>query len=82
MRGVLGQAHAPLPLVYGTLLGTNIGPNLPLAGSLATLLVLTAARKKGEAISAFDFLKVGLFVTPLSLMAATLALWLSFRIVP
>ena len=81
-RGVLQQSHASLPLVYGALLGTNIGPNLTLAGSLATLLVLTAARKKGEAISAFDFLKVGLLVTPLSLLTASLALWLSFRIVP
>lgn len=81
-RGVLQQAHARPPLVYAALLGTDIGPNLTLSGSLATLLVLTAARKKGEDIRALDFLKVGLLVTPLTLLAAVLALWLTFRLLP
>ena len=81
-RTVLQQAHAHPPLVYAALLGTNIGPNVTLSGSLATLLVLTAARKKGEDVRALDFLKVGLLVTPLTLLAALLALWLSFRVLP
>ncbi|MGI4790943.1 MAG: arsenic transporter [Janthinobacterium lividum] len=81
-RSVLEQAHSGTPLVYGTLLGTNIGPNITLSGSLATLLVLTAARKKGEDIGALSFLKIGLLVTPLVLLAATLTLWLTFRLVP
>jgi len=81
-RTVLQQAHAHPPLVYAALLGTNIGPNLTLSGSLATLLVLTAARNKGEDIRALDFLKVGLFATPLTLLAALLALWLTFRVLP
>jgi len=81
-RGVLRLAHAHPPLIYAALLGTNIGPNLTLSGSLATLLVLTAARKKGEDLRAADFFKVGLLVTPLTLLAAVLALWLTFRILP
>jgi len=81
-RGVLQGASAHLPLVYAALLGTNIGPNLTLSGSLATLLVLTAARKKGEDIRALDFFRVGLLVTPLTLLAALLALWLTFRVLP
>lgn len=81
-RGVLQQSHAHPPLVYAALLGTNIGPNLTLSGSVATLLVLTAARKKGEDIRALDFFKVGLLVTPLTLSAAVLALWLTFRALP
>jgi len=48
---------------------------------LATLLVLTAARKKGEDLRALDFLRIGLMVTPLTLLAATLTLWLSFLVV-
>ena len=64
------------------MLGTNIGPNMTLSGSLATLLVLTAARKKGEDVRALDFLKVGLLVTPLTLLTALFALWLSFRALP
>ncbi len=81
-RGVLQQAHAHPPLVYAALLGTDIGPNLTLSGSLATLLVLTAARKKGEDLRALDFFKVGLLVTPLTLLAAVLTLWLTFRVLP
>ena len=77
-QGVLSQAHSGTPLVFAALLGTNIGPNVTLSGSLATLLVLTAARKKGEEIRAWDFLKIGLAVTPLTLLAATLMLWLTF----
>lgn len=81
-RGVLQQTHAHPPLIYAALLGTNIGPNMTLSGSLATLLVLTAARKKGENLRAADFLKVGLLVTPLTLLAALLALWLTFHLLP
>ena len=81
-RGVLQGASAHPPLVYAALLGTNIGPNLTLSGSVATLLVLTAARKKGEDLRALDFFKVGLLATPPTLLAALLALWLTFRIFP
>jgi arsenical pump membrane protein len=77
-RSVLTQAHAWPPLVYAALLGTNIGPNITLSGSLATLLVREAARKKGEDISAKEFLQVGLCITPFVLLAATLTLWLTF----
>lgn len=81
-RSVLQQAHSHPPLVYAALLGTNIGPNLTLSGSLATLLVLTAARKKGEDLRALDFFRVGLLVTPVTLLAAVFALWLTFRLFP
>jgi len=74
---VLRQAHAAQPALYGSLLGCNIGPNLTLAGSLATMLVITTARKKGEDVSAGQFLRTGLWATPLVLLAASLLLWLS-----
>lgn len=80
-RSVLLSAHVQSPLIYAALLGTNIGPNLTLSGSLATLLVREAARKKGETLGAKDFLKVGLCVTPLTLLAAVLALWATFLVV-
>ncbi len=80
-RSILTAAHAGPPLVYSALLGTNIGPNITLSGSLATLLVREAARKKGEDIKAGDFVKIGLYVTPLVLLAAALTLWLTFLVV-
>ncbi len=60
---------------YGALLGCDLGPNLTVAGSLATMLVITSARKHGEDIGARDFFDVGLQVTPFILLAAALALW-------
>ena len=70
-----------MPLVYAALLGTNIGPNITLSGSLATLLVREAARRKGEDLSAQEFFIIGLRVTPPVLLAAVLTLWLTFLLV-
>jgi arsenical pump membrane protein len=81
-RETLEHGHATAPAIYGALLGTNLGPNITLVGSLATLLVLSSARKKGVELGAKDLFKVGLITTPLVLVGAALALALSFLIVP
>lgn len=72
---VLQGAHAGTPAQYGALLGCNLGPNLTLAGSLATMLVITGARKKGEDIGAWEFFRIGIITTPLLLLCSALALW-------
>jgi arsenical pump membrane protein len=59
---------------YATLLGCNLGPNLTVTGSLATMLVIATARKQGEKIGAKDFFKVGLITTPALLAAGALGL--------
>lgn len=73
---VLKEAHASDPIQFAALIGCNIGPNLTVAGSLATMLVITSARQKGEAMGALDFFKVGIWATPLLLLAAVIALYL------
>ena len=75
----LKSAHAGPAAQYGALLGCNLGPNLTLAGSLATMLVISGARKKGEDVQASDFFRAGLWATPAMLLAASLALWLALR---
>ena len=75
----LGRAHAGAAAQYGALLGCNLGPNLTLSGSLATMLVITGARKKGEDVRASEFLRAGLWATPASLLASSLALWLTLH---
>ena len=77
-RDALQAGHAPLPTIYGALLGTNLGPNVLVIGSLATMLVLTRARETGDAPSNADVFWIGLRVTPIVLSAASLALALSF----
>lgn len=77
----LGRA-AGAPAVYGALLGANVGPLLTVFGSLATLLVLDAARKDGVEVRATDLLRLGALVTPVLLAVAGLALAATFAVVP
>lgn len=57
-------------LVHAILIGVDLGPNLSVTGSLATILWLLAMRKEGLDISAWKFLKVGLLVMPLAMLAS------------
>jgi arsenical pump membrane protein len=82
VRGSLLKVGAALPAAYGALLGTNIGPNITVFGSLATMLVLTSARRKGVDVTAGEFLRVGIVITPILLVAAALALGLTFALFP
>jgi len=56
-----------------TLIAVDLGPNLSVTGSLATILWLLAIRREGLNITARDFLKVGLLAMPLALLAAIAA---------
>jgi arsenical pump membrane protein len=67
---VVGQAHAPRPVIDALLIGVDLGPNLSITGSLATILWLTAIRREGETIGFWRFLKVGALVTPPALILA------------
>ncbi len=69
----LKHAHSGALDQYAALLGCNLGPNLTVAGSLATMLVITSARKRGENISAMDFLRIGLVATPVLVLGAAIA---------
>lgn len=78
-RSILQQAHAPGPLILAALVGADVGPNITIVGSLATVLVLTVARARGEPVGARDLLRAGGLVTPAALLAAALALAATYR---
>jgi arsenical pump membrane protein len=82
VRGLLEHSHASTPAVYGALLGTNIGPNITIFGSLATMLVVASARRRGVHVSAGELMKVGVVVTPILLLVAALVLGLTFVVAP
>jgi arsenical pump membrane protein len=63
-------AHAPKPIVDAVLIGVDLGPNLSVTGSLATILWLIALRREGETLSAWAFLKLGAIVMPPALIGA------------
>ncbi|WP_374304959.1 SLC13 family permease [Methylocella sp.] len=69
----IGQAHPPQLVVDGLLIGVDLGPNLSVAGSLATILWLQAIRREGEDMSFWRFLKIGLVAAPTALAAALAA---------
>jgi arsenical pump membrane protein len=65
---------------YAALIGTNVGPNLTVVGSLATLIWLGIIRGRGLVLTARDYLVVGLITTPAILVMASFGLWLSVRL--
>ncbi|CAN5444805.1 arsenic transporter [soil metagenome] len=64
------QAKPPQVVIDAMLIGVDLGPNLSITGSLATILWLTALRRDGEDISFWGFLKVGCLVMPPALVLA------------
>lgn len=67
---VAASDHLPEQVVRAILIGVDLGPNLSVTGSLATILWLTALRREKIEVSAWQFLKVGIIVTPPALIAA------------
>lgn len=66
----LHGAEVPRRLVDAVLIGVDLGPNLSVTGSLATILWLIVLRREGVRISAGAFLKVGVLAMPVALCAA------------
>ena len=67
-------SEAPAKLAGAILIGVDLGPNLSVTGSLATILWLVAIRREGEHVGAWCFLKLGLLVMPPALLLALAAL--------
>lgn len=66
----LRQAHTDSAITQAILIGVDLGPNLSITGSLATILWLIALRKENLNVSFWDFLKVGAIAMPIALLAA------------
>ena len=68
--GALQAEHATGLIANAVLIGVDLGPNLSITGSLATILWLIALRKENLRVSAWDFLKVGVIAMPVALLAS------------
>jgi arsenical pump membrane protein len=64
----------PSEVTGAVLIATDLGPNLSVTGSLATLLWLTALRRDGYEVSAWSFLKLGVVAMPPALLLSIGAL--------
>ena len=72
----LRAAETPEKVTRAVLIGVDIGPNLSVTGSLATILWLTALRREGQTVGAWAFLKLGALVMPPALLLALAAVYL------
>jgi arsenical pump membrane protein len=70
---VVQIAKVPEPVRSAVLIGVDLGPNLSVTGSLATILWLTALRREGQTVSAWTFLKLGMLVMPTTLVLSLAA---------
>jgi arsenical pump membrane protein len=80
---IMGSAVAAVPtprqITGALLIGVDLGPNLSVTGSLATLLWLAAIRRDGQDISAWRFLRLGVLVTAPALLLALAGLVMMHR---
>jgi arsenical pump membrane protein len=77
---VANGAHLPPHVTGALLIGVDLGPNLSVTGSLATILWLVALRREGQAVSAWKFLGLGCMVMPPALIAALAAfIWIKLN---
>jgi arsenical pump membrane protein len=73
----IAQARPPQAVTDALLIGVDLGPNLSVTGSLATILWLNALRREGQSVGFAQFLKVGAVVMPPALILALAGLLLS-----
>lgn len=67
----------PAPVTGALLIGIDLGPNLSVTGSLATILWLVALRREGAHVGTWQFLRLGLIVMPPALVLALAGLLLA-----
>jgi arsenical pump membrane protein len=68
--GTLHAAHAKGLIADAVMIGVDLGPNLSITGSLATILWLIALRKEKLEVGFWDFLKVGAVAMPVALLVS------------
>jgi arsenical pump membrane protein len=67
---VSGDPHVGEAVRGAIAVAVDLGPNLSVTGSLATILWLAALRREGEHVTAWQFLKVGAVAMPAALLPA------------
>jgi arsenical pump membrane protein len=68
------HAHETSVVAHAILIGVDLGPNLSVTGSLATILWLIALRRENVEITAWEFFKIGIIAMPITLIASLLVL--------
>jgi len=75
---VIASADLPERIKAAILIGVDLGPNLSVTGSLATVLWLAALRREGQAVDAWQFLRLGALLTPPAIILSVASLSLAW----
>jgi len=62
-------------LIYASVLGADLGPNITILGSLSSMLWLVLLRQRGLDIRQTQYIKLGLIVMPLTLITNALCIY-------
>ena len=71
---VIAASHVPQQIAAASLIGVDLGPNLSITGSLATILWLAAHRREGQSVQVWRFLRLGIVIMFPALALAIMAL--------
>jgi len=71
---IVAADQLPSHVTGAMLIGVDLGPNLSVTGSLATILWLVVLRREGLDVGAWSFLRLGIVVMPPALLLSIFAL--------
>jgi len=74
---VVAADHVPAQVSGAVLIGVDLGPNLSVAGSLATILWLVTLRRERQEVTMLKFLRLGLLAMPPALILSIASMILS-----
>jgi arsenical pump membrane protein len=74
---VVAADHVPVQVTGAVLIGVDLGPNLSIAGSLATILWLVTLRRERQDVTMLKFLRLGFLVMPPALILSIACMILS-----
>src|SRR3984893_12051252 len=77
IAGSVAANQMPLQVVGAMVIGVDLGPNLSVTGSLATILWLVVLRREGLEVGAWSFLRLGIFVMPPALVLSIIVMFVS-----
>ncbi len=61
-------------MAYSLVIGSNLGANFTTFGALAGILWLESAKRYGWSTKITEFLKIGLFITPIAILCSSIVL--------
>jgi arsenical pump membrane protein len=75
MGSAVAPHHFPEIIRRAILIGTDLGPNLSVTGSLATILWLAVLRREGYEITGWQFFKLGAIIMSITLLIVLASLF-------